>query len=350
MAKGTGTIIPRGGRRLGRSRTLTSMARAVTRAAGRMRQAARGGAALARGRTRTLTKVRRRVNIPIKPQAVGSTLSYFKKRYPMPRSFYPIFRTSQPRLRTDSGSAKFASSLNSQNYFSSRILHDGMIEDVYNNGLLSTDVASTAPGDLSILIRRVSLEMIFTNQSNVNVFVDIFECTCVQDHATSGTSAGGFALNQPTGMVDQGIRNLNSAQVNASTLGYLPYQSKMFKEFWRVDRSFTVELGQGRTHKHLSQFTVNKLVQKERIGLGDNYRFTTRAIMLRLRGSPVSSTADDTQVALSAAEVSIVTTRKIQYTVSNSIIGFATNANNLPNIADPRAMDEEGDIEAYTAT
>jgi len=262
----------------------------------------------------------------------------FRKAYKCSRFLANMMKTGNPHFRNDRGSTRVRAEQNGVGWFSTRNLFDTELEDIYTN-----IVPNASSANQRAFIRNYETELLMTNQTSCNVFVKIFEVTCRQDYASSGSSPNGFALNLPQGLIDQGINQIDSS-AGALSLNYTPFQSPSFTQMWKVDKIYDIELEPGRSHRHVSVFKPYHVINENRITLGDNYRNLTRCIMVQLKGSPVCSVLDDTQVAMSEAELSLVAFRRVRLHYFYSHITTGRTTGTLPVIATTENIQEDGDL------
>lgn len=334
-----------------RVRTAISVARGLYNAGKTIGRFKTGPGLRGAGKRKTAAQPRTQQVQRVRPAAVGSTFSTYVKRFKPQRGLGFIHKLAVPRIYTkmDGNTTKLAQ--NKQQYTSYRTLNDVEMTSLYamvTSGL-DGSTASTA-ADVRIFLETAQMEYLLTNGANTNLFVDIFELTCRRDQAL-GASASGTAnnvyLSDPTGMVDQGIYELNSA-LTMNSLGFGPFQSRMFTTGWKCDKWITIELQPGKTHKHLSVTHVNRYIEKDRTSQAQNYGGLTRSVMIRVRGQPVCDSTTDTNVALSEGELQIVAIRKVIMKVASNPTGIATTTNNLSTVTTSLMNEESGTKQTYT--
>lgn len=286
-------------------------------------------------------RTKRRINQDIRPVGTGASQSFFRKAYKskLPvkvlKALTPIrcdVETSAEKLRTVAYGKQTATAV--AQFTSSKI-----------DTMLTNLVDSSSSKTQSVLLRSIEQEYMISNASSANVFVKLYEITARNDIKIDGTSPTlAHNLWGAVGAFDQGIYDINSG-MDAMTLGVTPFQSKMFTQNFRVDKIYHVELGAGRTHKHISRFSPNRIVHESRSSRTNALEAVTRFVMILAYGSPINDTTTTTSVSTSLVNLNIVRKQvtKIQFIDPQGAVYY--NTQNLGTVASAEHVDEEGNVQ-----
>lgn len=206
-------------------------------------------------------------------------------------------------------------------------------------------VDSSGSNTQRIFLRSIEQEYMISNASSANVFLKIYECTARQDiTANSGSPVLNIVQWNPAGAFDQGVYDVNTG-MSAMTLGTTPFQSQFFTNIWKVDKIYNIELGAGRSHKHLSKYSPNRLIDESRSSRNSILKGVTRSIMILAFGSPINDTTDNTKVSTSLIALNIVRKQvaKVQSINPQGLVYF--NQQSLGTVAQAEHIDEEGNIQ-----
>lgn len=288
----------------------------------------------------------RKLNQDIRPVGTGASQSFYRKSYRMKLSrkilkdLTPIrvnVQTSAERLSTAAyGIQKPTSILQ---------FPCSQIAQAFTN-LVDSSSALTQ----QVFLRSIEQEYMISNASSANVFVKIYECTARNDfNLTTTSSVLGVAINQPSGAFDQGVYDVNTG-MSSLTLGVTPFQSSLFTQNWIVDKIYHVELGAGRTHKHLSQFSPNTIIHESRSSRNVNLEKVTRGVMILAYGSPINDTTSSSAVSTSLIALNIVRKETSKFQFINPQGQVYYNQQGLGTVALGEHIDEEGNVQNEVET
>lgn len=318
-----------------------------------MTYAAKGGYALARyGVNRAAGAIqkwwrgkkalkKRSLNKDIRPVGTGASQSFFKKSYKarLPvkilKNLTPIrcdVETSAEKLRTVAYGKQTATQV--AQFTSAKI------DSIFAN-LVDYNTSKTQ----SVLLRSIEQEYMISNASSANVFIKLYEITARNDIKIDGNSPTlAQALYSAVGAFDQGVYDINTG-MDAMTLGVTPFQSKMFTQNFKVDKIYHIELGAGRTHKHLSRFSPNRIVHESRSSRTNALEAITRYVVILAFGSPINDTTTTTAVSTSLVNLNIVRKQvtKIQFMNPQGAVYY--NTQGLGIVAQAEHVDEEGNVQ-----
>lgn len=121
-----------------------------------------------------------------------------------------------------------------------------------------------------------------------NAFLRLYEVTARRDFYSVTASAGDYskAIWTPLGAFDQGMVDCTTTATNAANeIGNHPFMSRLFTELWKVDRVYHIELGAGRSHKHVTSYDVKQFVNEPRTSRNSMIGGVTRGILIIAYGA-----------------------------------------------------------------
>lgn len=328
------------------TRSRAAMAKAAAYATGRL--ARWGVSALAKrafaGRKKK--PLARRLNQDIRPVGTGASQSFYRKSYRC-RLAKKILKELAPMRVNVQTSAERMSTLAYGKQKATAVLQFpcSQITQAFTNL-----VDSSSSNTQSVLLRSIEQEYMISNASSANAFVKIYECTCRNDFNVGTTSPTlAIPINNPAGSFDQGVYDINSG-MDAMTLGVTPFQSQLFTQLWRVDKIYHVELGAGRTHKHLSRFSPNTVVHEPRSARNVNLEKVTRAVLILAYGSPINDTTTNSAVSTSLIALNIVRKETTKFQFMNPQGSVYYNQQSLGTVAQAEHIDEQGNVQNEVET
>lgn len=207
------------------------------------------------------------------------------------------------------------------------------------DSMLAGSASASAPKTSDLWLRRSQLTLLMTNNTNANVFVEIWEGyyrrTCAND----------ATIMWRQGLTDQGLTGPTGATTAPDVLyGMDPLKSKLFTQFCRVTNVTSLELGEGRSHKHVSRYYANHKYNNELLQqYGTSYKYLsgmTRFIMPIYRGSPVNEKTNVALVSTSVVCIDQIVTMKHSffYNTPNQYSMFTSGT--FPTLSTPSTMNE----------
>lgn len=172
------------------------------------------------------------------------------------------------------------------------------------------NVTNNVPGyndTTKVLMKGIKKTVHFTNQAKSNVFVDIIEFTYRK------TSTGNFGHLWNAGLADQ------VSGVDSATYGVTPFMSTALTQFVKINKIFTIELGAGRSHRHVSNYRMNKAFSRQVLAETQTANSEayiagwTRGCIFLLRGEPLNDQTTKTTVVPSSCAVDFVLTQETRY-------------------------------------
>lgn len=290
-----------------------------------------------------------KLNANIAPVGTGSSLSFFRRRYKAKLPHKVMKALAPVRTRVYSQSEAVTSTNNAQGVTAIHQLACDRIAELFS-GLVDGTGAATQ----SMLIRSIEQEIMISNASSTNTFLKIYECTARNDFFSNTAATGTYTdpIWTGRGSLQAGLIDVSgSTAIDADYLGMTPFQSKLFTQLWNVNKIFHVELGAGRSHKHQTNFAVNKMMHEERTSRNSIVEYVTRCVLIVAYGSPVNSTADRLAVGTSKVSLNVVWKETIKVQSLSPQASIFTVAQNLGNVfTTGEHMDEDGDAQAEATT
>lgn len=290
----------------------------------------------------------RKMFVKIKPVGTGSSLSYFKAGQPA-KLAGKVLKTIQPlRVMNQATSSRLEGAIGAQAVMSERFVTVGQIQDLF------TQLTAGGSNTQRIFMRKVTADFLITNATSSNTFVRLYELTARRDFMTTTNSSGALsssAIWTPEGAFDQGMYDVSASTSNAATaLGSTPFQSKLFTELWKVNRVYNIELGSGRSHKHMTTYKINRFIDESILGTTASRRNQmlggiTRAVMIVTYGAPVNSDATDTNVSTAKPALNIVRLDRHYISCVDPQGQQYYRISTIPAFSDPQEVDEEGNVQ-----
>lgn len=126
-----------------------------------------------------------------------------------------------------------------------------------NPGQTGDAITYSGGASKKFLLDSLYTETLFTSATNVNILIDIYDLVARQ---TSEPYNGSLVdWQNAIGGTDGGV------STSETVYDAKPTANKEFNLQWRVVKKTTVDLGQGRSHKHVFNFQVNRLMDTDYI-------------------------------------------------------------------------------------
>lgn len=193
--------------------------------------------------------------------------------------------------------------------------------------------------NLRMYFASVSLEILFTNQSQVMMEFDIYNVV-PRKNVNQGCSvawSNGLAVTG-TGSAANGVRLNND-------IGVEPYFSKNFTTCWKVLSKRVVNLRQGESFRHSFQYSPKKSIDMQSIASDASVvmRGLSASVMVVARGQATNTTALPLAVGTAGGKYDYVATKRIIYKTNNynttsydlitNVAAIAVGAESFENIA-----------------
>lgn len=256
-----------------------------------------------RGRTRTVTKTRKRSNNVVKSGYSGISSSgarYRAKLYPSVRT---VLRGQQLSVwkTVDTTRIEWDAGRQSVNNFTV-----GTIADL--RGLFSNIGASATGQDTTrMVVKSMRMKLAFTNQSNANAIVTMYDIE-YRNNMVDGSDNATPALSFANGI----IRTEDIGVPTYLDVGATPYQSSDFCRNYRVTKVTKIHLDPGKSHIHYVNLVRNKMLNNgqmdDTVSLSGIKGFTHACLMV-CQGLPVNDGTTDTLIAYGSGAISLVEER-----------------------------------------
>lgn len=228
----------------------------------------------------------------VKPTGAGSTYSYYREpvRYRNFRRKMMLLSPKQRQFFTQGERCEWV------------YRNQGIINFVYQDrgDILTWMNNIPSFGDATVaFLRNMNSELTFSNQSNANCFIYIYNYQFKRDCNQSMEE-----------LIDAGLNDVfTGVKPTSQTYGITPsLASTTTKLFFRITKVTKIELGAGRSHVHNQQFEWNKMWNNQlypEVNL-NNYGGWTKGAYIIMKGEPVNDITDKTKVVPSSGAVDIV--------------------------------------------
>jgi len=198
------------------------------------------------------------------------------------------------------------------------------------------DMALTIPGvnnTTELILGRVDSEMMITNMSEATAFVDLYEI--VPRYITD------IAFN-PALAMNSGIIDVSGTTATATSLSTTPYMSPILTTLYNIKKKYRVEIPQGRTHVHKSNYLMGQNYDRELFnvfGINKFVRNFTKSILVIASGQPINDQTTKANVSTAAVELDVVSKTRFQFHYNNPTNRTYKFSNFLPAIATPFLLD-----------
>lgn len=222
-------------------------------------------------------------------------------------------------------------------------------------GGVNQTIAASNQGSAKIFIHSMTAQYIFTNTSNVGVWMNIYDVVARKNGDSADTlNTGGPGLAWSLGLTEEGYGTANLQ----NTVNVTPFQSHSFGTGYKVLQVKKIFINPGHIHKHFMNVSINKWISGDDIstlplaaGNGitaahAQFREWTYWPLVSFYGSPVHSLAAPTTVSVPAVQLDVVISRKYCYQVyQTSITQYKVGADLSTAIADPHTVPEDTGVD-----
>lgn len=300
----------------------------------------------------TKTKTKRRKTGRVRQDGTGTSQSfcYFGKKKPS-KMGKMVKYVSSPQITEAVGFAVLDTGTPGKQYHGSfsPIGNSGDIANMFNSvASRVSDGVSTAPAvptlgnfQKSFKMYITSLEhfVAFSNSSNGNVTLDIYDCLAKRDRNIVIYPDIDWQNGQ---RYDErgGLGGVTGYDIDIPYTS--PFTSEIFKLYWDVKKITHVDLAQGRSHEHVHHHDVNRMIDTELYATAAMYKGLTSCIMVVVRGMPVETAINSGVATLADARVVSVARTKFKYRLASTTPTIFTDYNNLSlaPITDPTLLSE----------
>lgn len=224
-----------------------------------------------------------------------------------------------------------------------------MVQDVYST-LASQELGGVNPttGNLEPFLSKSHQCLTLTSFTNSSQTLTIYDLLCKRDTDEHPT------LAWKNGLIQQ---DDTTADMTNIPVGVTPYQSKNFREKWKVEKVTQLQLRPGETHKHYIDVNPNRAISNARVNptnseVAKTYLSgITRAVMIVAEGS-LGRGAASGSVTTTAASVGAMWQRNYNFTANTRAVvrhyPVATSGDLATALSDVKLYQPDGDL--VTAT
>jgi hypothetical protein len=160
-------------------------------------------------------------------------------------------------------------------------------------------------------LKRVSGFSIYTNQSNANCNLKLYDVVSRKDCPSSGTYSDPAAAWY-NGMGDT-VTTGSTSSVTSNNLGCTPFQSPEFCAYYKIKKVTSVILSAGQSHHHYVKRNLNAIIHDESLNTGSNLKNLTHFTMAVAFGYPENDLVTPSIVTTAAAAVDCVSQLRYEY-------------------------------------
>lgn len=191
-------------------------------------------------------------------------------------------------------------------------------------------INSSSAAPIRYVLENYMNEMTMTNTTNASCEVEIYDLTLKKDLLVQFAyeeAANTYVVNgSPEAYWEVGTR-LMSGQAdavsppNSTVLGASPFDSQLFKDYFKVQKRTRVMLSQGASHRHFVTLNVNKVIDDAFVQTSQQiigHKGITVYTMLVVRGFPqTTGNVEDPGVSTTCpCQLAIVNQQRYKYTWS----------------------------------
>lgn len=265
---------------------------------------------------RNLRPRRRKMSsmVRVKPMGSGTTFSYYKERSKY-RSFRKRVAVLSPRqMQVTTVGSRIEWTYSKQGRANFNLMHKQDINTIVNNIPGYNDATR-------FFLKDATDEYYMSNQSNANAYIRIYHFWVRRDVDTTISA-----------LMDRAMSDINISGGTLATTdnyGITPFMaSPVIAPFFKFVKSYLIELGAGRSHRHYCKYSWNKEWNQEIYaeGLGSTAQDVqsklagwSRCVFMLMHGEPVNDVTTKNTVVPSGGAIDIV--RK---TITNYYYGEPT--------------------------
>lgn len=204
-------------------------------------------------------------------------------------------------------------------YTLENVAFQDMVTKLYSQQPATYDPAgsSSTANTIQPFVSYVNDTFVFSNLEQLTTTMQIYECIAIKDSYTSAAAAWyAEGALQGENAPSNNLGNNTAIVQGASTfiVGSTPFQSKQFREYWKVQKVTNIALRPGETHKHYVKNHCNVSIESDRINTNNKYYAgITRATLVAVTGLPIRSAATPSQVTTGAVDIGLVFERHYKY-------------------------------------
>lgn len=261
--------------------------------------------------------------------SLGGGNSYSKFRTTHKTNLYgkEIKSLTPPQIYVVTMGVRAATISGAQGFLDHTVLTRGDVLAYYNN---TPNQNFTTP----LYVQTVIVETMITNLSNTNVTLTLYE---VRNRKTTTES--------PATSLATALSKMGATSTTQFAIGLTPFDASIWCRYWKVQKSYVVELPLGRTHVHKSIYKVNKKVQYSEINMADQYMpGMTHSLLVAHHGMPGESTSVGTPITTAPESIACVFSERHRFRYITPVTSGFYAADNLERNATVKAMDTSSGV------
>lgn len=296
---------------------------------------------MARSYTFTKTKTKRRPGkVTTHGDNQSSSVNVIGKRWMSQFDRMMYRKIVSPQSVFTNSSGNFSSTQGKQFVFSWFFMNKTdlvAMETAANGG-----VATNLPTKLFLKQGKFSLKI--RNQSNTNAKISFYDLTTKRNTVST-------ALDAPVECWNKGLTDYGAP--NANTVGFTPYKSPEFNQYFAVNKVTTVSLEPGQQHDHTVYHRYNRVVDSIQFqnNVGTALAGLTRFVLIVMHGTLGHESLTPGTVTYMPVLCDFAWTSEHTYGwIQKSTRAFTATDNNPAGVADFDFMGENGDVDANLVT
>lgn len=244
----------------------------------------------------------------VRPMGSGTTFSIYRERAKY-RSFRRRVMTLSPRQQiVSTNGSRTEWSYSQQGRANFTVCNKPQMLDITNNISGFNDTTR-------LFLKNGTDEFMLSNQSNANAYIRIYHFWCRRDTDSNIST-----------LMDRALADIALASGTTPTVdsyGTTPFMaSSTVAPFFKFIKSYYIELGAGRSHRHFCKYSWNKewnqQIYTESLGstvAGTQSKLAgwTKVVFMLMHGEPVNDVNDKTKVVPSSGAVDIVRKLTLNY-------------------------------------
>lgn len=206
------------------------------------------------------------------------------------------------------------------------------------NGGTATDIP------VKFFLKSGKYSLKFKNQSNHVVKMSIYDIVTKKNTISS-------SIDSPDEAWQKGLTDFGG--LSSGTVGFTPYKSPEFNQYFGVNRVTTLSMEAGQQHEHLVYHRYNRVVDSVQFenATGTAIAGLTRFIMLVFHGSLGHESTSAANVTYMPATIDYASSYDYTYGfIEKTVRGFTATDNNLTTVVDFDFMGEGGDADTNLIT
>lgn len=194
------------------------------------------------------------------------------------------------------------------------VINEGSIQAVNQ---LVTAQGAVYTNTAKILHKSCHVETQVANRSIYPISIDIYEVVARRDLAIYGGITNTSIVHElndrqvysPANFWIYGLTNTQAGAVDpklsAYNIGSKPTDSDLFNLYWKIQQKFTVNLGAGDVHQHISDYSMNRILDGQQLAYSNILQGVTRNIMIVVKGSVSDDAGAGTGVTIGPARINV---------------------------------------------